>query len=186
MIDKAMVAIQEEAKRYLAQQPGLNGSVVLAPILSPDSDQVAIEMGNVGLSLINIAQDRISIPQTTKVTSTTTGLTHSNPPVRLILHVLFAARFSDYSTALRHISELIRCFQAKSVLTPQTCPGLDPKIGKLILDLYSMELEKQHYIWSMIGGKYIPSILYQVRLVTIESGLSVASGARVSEISKVG
>ena len=30
-----------------------------------------------------------------------------------------------------------------------------------------MGLEQQHYIWSMIGLRYLPSVIYKVRMLTV-------------------
>jgi hypothetical protein len=52
----------------------------------------------------------------------------------------------------------------------------------LSLDLFSLNFEQINHLWSTIGGKYFPSALYKVRLVTIEDQTNYANGEPIREI----
>jgi hypothetical protein len=63
------------------------------------------------------------------------------------------------------------------VFTPGSYPNLDIRIQKLITDLYTVNFEQLNQIWSILGGKYLPSVLYKVRQITIdEDAIDYESG----------
>lgn len=98
-------------------------------------------------------------------------MARSAPPVQLNLLVMFAANYggSTYPEALKLISSTIACFQATPVLDPQNSPGLDPRIDKLTLNIEPLSLHDLSTLWGVLGGRYVPSVLYRVRLLTIDA-----------------
>ena len=40
-------------------------------------------------------------------------------------------------------------------------------LNKLIMEVYSMPIEQQNYLWGALGAKYLPSVLYRLRLVVM-------------------
>jgi hypothetical protein len=80
---------------------------------------------------------------------------------------------TSYDTSLQYLSLIIKFFQHKNVFTPQnTLPdnGLtfDPSVEKVIVDMVSMNAEQVNHLWATLGGKYLPSVLYKMRTITIE------------------
>ena len=99
-----------------------------------------------------------------------------NPPVYLNIYILISACHSNYQTALRYLSRVIRFFQSRNVFTSDTVL-LDPTIAqddrmgefKMVLELYSPSIEELNQLWSMLGGKQYPSVLYMIRLVELQN-----------------
>ena len=60
-------------------------------------------------------------------------------------------------------------------------PDLDP-IEYLIVELYSLSFEQQNQLWASLGGKYMPSVVYKVRLVVIDKGFMGAKEKAIMEI----
>ena len=73
-------------------------------------------------------------------------------------------------------------FQFQHVFTPITHPALDPRIQKVIVDLCTLNFEQINHLWSTLGGKYIPSVLYKVRQLTIDEDLTVSENGFIKEI----
>jgi hypothetical protein len=42
-------------------------------------------------------------------------------------------------------------------------------IEKLILEMNSLNFDQLNQLWSIIGGKYQPSVVYRMRMVTVDS-----------------
>lgn len=127
------------------------------------------------ISLINIEESRISRDPRNYVQSVTPlgiqGLA-KNPAMHLNLTLLFAAvkSASSYETALESLQKVILFFQGKYVFDHiNAADDLDQKIEKLILEMVSMNTEQLNNIWSILGGKYHPSVVYRVRMVTLDS-----------------
>ena len=138
---------------------------------------------NIVISLINIEEDRVSRDPHNFIRSGT-GVIYKNPPVNLNLTLLFTSVRDNggYGLALQSIQNLIAFFQNKYVFDHSNTPGMDAGIDKLILEMISMNVEQLQLLWSMLGGKYHPSIAYRMRMVTIDS-VSDTLGFPITEIT---
>ncbi|HEX6848787.1 MAG TPA: DUF4255 domain-containing protein [Chitinophagaceae bacterium] len=117
-----------------------------------------------------------------------------NPPVELDLFVLFVAHQTNYETALRDLSGVISFFQSSSVFDEQRCPSLnstviDPQnkpwrlIEKLIFNLYSLSFEQQNNLWAMLGSKYIPSVVYKMKMLSVFDNRSKEKATPITELN---
>lgn len=158
---------------------------------------VSAEVGNIGeilasnshgsekdiiISLINIEENRISRDPQNYV-RTDTGISMKNPAIHLDLTLLFTSVKLDtgYQVALQNIQRVIEFFQKKYVFDHLHTVGLDNGIEKLILEMMSLNLEQLHQLWSMLGGKYHPSVVYKMRMITIDS-VSDINGSLIKQI----
>ncbi|MCB0502243.1 MAG: DUF4255 domain-containing protein [Bacteroidetes bacterium] len=133
------------------------------------------------LSLVNIEEDRIS-KNPDGIYRTHNSVIKRNPEILLNLYILFSANTGNYITALSRISNIIQCFQSTNFFTKESYPSLDPKIDKLHLELYTMNFEQINHLWSTLGGKYLPSVLYKMKLVTIVDEDNKVDGSLIREI----
>lgn len=134
------------------------------------------------ISLINIEENRISRDPKNYVQAGSQILL-KNPAVHLNLTLLFTAIKSAtaYEPALESLQKVILFFQGKYVFDQLNTPDLDPGIEKLILEMVSLNMEQLNHIWSILGGKYHPSVVYRVRMITIDS-VSPQGGMVIKEI----
>ena len=95
------------------------------------------------------------------------------PPVRVSLHIVFAANFPDpnYLEALRFISLVLEFFQGHGTFDRSNAPGLPPGLDKLTFDLADLDYQEMNNLWSLIGAKYIPSLVYKVRMLTFSQNM---------------
>ena len=90
--------------------------------------------------------------------------------IRFNVFLLFAAHYPhasgshNYNDGLRALSGVISFFQANNFFDHKNTPTLPPNIEKLVVEHYSLTLEQQNHLWGAIGAKYLPSVLYKVRL----------------------
>jgi Pvc16 N-terminal domain len=137
---------------------------------------------NIVISLINIEENRISRdPQ--NYARSGLDIKHKNPAVHLYLTLLFTSvrHEGGYGKALEIVQNTIAFFQKKFVFDHSNVPSLDSGIEKLILEMISLNLEQLHQLWSMLGGKYHPSVAYRMRMVTIDSATDI-DGRLIKEI----
>ncbi len=101
-----------------------------------------------------------------------------HPPVELDLFVLFAANEKDYPLALRDLSDVVSFFQSNPVFDAQKYPTLneDAKkpdtmpwqtIERLSCSIYNTTFEQLNNLWAMHGGKFMPSIVYKISMLTV-------------------
>ncbi len=160
---------------------------------------VSAELGNIGeivsgtgtnhgansdivVSLINIEENRVSRdPQ--HFIKRDNGILLKNPAVHLYLTLLFTSvrHENGYGIALQNVQRVIEFFQQKYVFDHSNSSGLNDGIEKLILDMVSFNMEQLHQLWSMLGGKYHPSVAYRMRMITVDS-ISDQQGSIIKEI----
>lgn len=187
MINETLKFISDEVNKYLSLKLGINTDprLVLGNISKAmDNDTtpgINSPTNRAILSLVNVEEDRLAKQQENFV-RTDTGITYKNPPTYLNLYILFAVNRTEYSDSLKWLAFIIQFFQYQNVFTPISHPALDPKIEKLIVDLYTLNFEQINHLWSTMGGKYIPSVLYKVRQITINEDAVISEGGIITEI----
>jgi hypothetical protein len=100
------------------------------------------------------------------------SVAQTSPAVHLNLMLMFAANFGGgkYTEALKFISATIAFFQGRSLFDHHNSPDLDPRIERIVLDMENLNVAELSNLWGILGGKYVPSILYRVRMITFDSG----------------
>jgi hypothetical protein len=181
MLDIALQFLIDELNSYSPLQKDPN--VVRLGYIVDDTGKYAFEEGTICANLIKIEEERIlksHLPEYTYVNGQQTRL---EPELKLNLHILLAARCKDYKDALKLISHLLTYFQAHSAFTSTEYPALDPAIEKLTLELQSLSYEQLNQIWAFIGGKYLPSVIYKIRMVVIQDQAITAIQPPIMEIN---
>jgi hypothetical protein len=179
MIDLAIGQMAVQLNQYLG---GLLNTaedlVVVSNLQGPDGAPAPNVSNRIVLFLTSIERDTVTqrLPE-----QTVRGI--SGPgPLFLNLYVMAAANFTgnNYPEALKFLSLVIGFFHARPVLDHSNCPDLDHGIEKLILDIENTSPQAASNIWGVLGGRYLPSVLYRVRMVVIDGG---AIHGRVPQVS---
>ncbi|SEG25236.1 DUF4255 domain-containing protein [Algoriphagus boritolerans] len=155
---------------------------------------IAIPDQSLGLSLINIEEERTNKEQQSRFINAVGKIEKRNPEIQLNLYVLITANFQnkqanntsdDYVEGLKQLSYAIAFFQSKNVFTPENSPalsGFDETLKKIVVELYSYSFEQLYNFWSVVGAKYLPSVLYKVKTLTIQENAIQESGEPIEQI----
>lgn len=187
MIDLALDFLTRQVNTYLRMKldPSSNANFIQLSNISHfgQDEDVGIDAAsqNAFLSLINIEEDRISKSQEGFVRKETT-VVYKNPKIFLNLYALFSVNLSTYSEALKRLSLIIQFFQYRFVFDTTNSPSLDSRIEKLIVEMYTLSFEQSNQMWGTLGGKYLPSVLYKVRMVGIEEDAIDAEAGLIKSI----
>jgi hypothetical protein len=95
------------------------------------------------------------------------------PDLRLVLHVLFVARFKQYDSAWEHLAKVIEYLQSHRMIDHDSNLELPAEIEKLTFELISQTFSDQSNLWAMLRTSYLPSVLYRVGLVVLRDPRSV-------------
>ena len=185
MLDLALNFLADEFNGYLVRRTGSSslGKVVPGALLDYKGN-LAITSGTVALALVNIEEERTTREQMPRrVGSGGPQELWLQPELKLNLTLLFAARMIDYSTTLKALSHVLTFFQSHPAFTVDEYPALDPRIGKIVMELYSVTPETLNQLWASIGAKYQPSALYRARLVTIQDREPIMAGPPITDVS---
>lgn len=172
MLDIALKFIADEVNAYLRKRGALDqtADLVLPAALVDDSGKWVLPEGNIGLTLVNIEEERVlreQVPERIKVDGNQVAF---QPALKLNLTVLFAARFrtEGYKSALNFLSHVLTFFQANPSFSSASHPGLDARIRKLNAELLSYTPEQLNQTWAYLGSKYLPSAIYRLRMVILQ------------------
>jgi hypothetical protein len=174
MIGATLDLLTRELNASLRRGLGLDGDIaVLSAVVGLDGQAVPQAEDRLAVFLVNIERDAAGPRSPVQRGGGLNRLMQGQPAVWLNLLVMFAANFrgANYAESLKLIAHTVAFFQSRPVFEPQNCPGMDRDIARVVLDLESLSINDLTNLWGMLGGHYLPSVLYRVRLLRIDAGL---------------
>lgn len=190
MIDKALNFICEQVNIYLQQKYGITEDLIqLDNIAWHDvADTDDRDKSNAFISLVNIEEDRISKSNENFVRNNNGSIVYKKPKIFLNLYTLFSVNLKSYEESLKRLSYIIQFFQYQNVFTQLTTPGdtlheFPDGVDQLIFDLYTLSFQDLNNLWGIMGSKYLPSVMYKMRLAIIDEDFISASGALIDKIT---
>jgi hypothetical protein len=167
MVFEALKAVSESLNHYLKSRFGMIKDKVMLSSIITDNSSPSEDKDKIAVTLINVQNEK-----TIQRGHIVPGM---RPPIYLNLFVLFSVYYGEdgsYEESLKELSAIVSFFQSNNVMDQQNSPSLDPAIDKLIFEFVNQDMQSLNYIWSMLGGKYVPSVLYKVRMITIQEGIA--------------
>jgi hypothetical protein len=153
--------------------------VVASSLLEPDGNVVPEVSNKIVVFLVNVERDTMplrALPQ-----SGAGRLVQTREPVFLNLLVMFAANFSgnNYREALKLLAGTIGFLQARPVFDRANSPGLDARFERITMEIENLNTAELSNLWGILGSRYLPSVLYRLRMVTIDEGQVITQVPRV-------
>lgn len=172
MIDSAINHISGQLNQFLKSKFDLTEDIVVVSNLMEQDGTVASNITNkLVMFLVNIAKEAVPCQSASVVPRGASRTLIKYPPVHLNLYLLFAGNFSsgNYQESLKFISNTIAFFQGHPYFDHTNTPDLGSGIEKMTLEIENLDIKDLSTLWGVLSGKYLPSILYKVRMVTIDS-----------------
>lgn len=173
MIYEVLNFLRINLDNYIADgRSGVEPVMVLSnPWTSNDSSKNFSFLNSV--SLINIEEERIFKTQLPQLLPQGKENFIQRPPdLKLNLYVLFSAYNKNYEDALKLISMVVSYFQMNTVFQKdkllKDMTPLPDGVDKLVIELYSPSFEQQNQIWASLSIGYLPSVIYKIRMITID------------------
>ena len=141
--------------------------VVVSNIVKQDGSLYESSKNKVVIFLANIEHETIISTYKTNVSVNDERYAIVAPPIYINLYLLFYANYSgrNYRDGLLMVSGIISFFQQYSNFTHDNLPGLEPEIEKLTFEMVNMDMTELSYLYGLVGTKYLPSVLYKVRMI---------------------
>lgn len=173
MIDAALEYICSQLNQSLKNAFDLQEDIaVVSNIVDQDGSVVTQASNKLVITLVNLEKESAAARKMPAVAPTSNLVAITPPSLHLNLYVMFAANFGggNYNESLKFISNTVSFFQSHPVFDRHTSPGMDARIDKLILDIENLGVHDLSNLWGILSGKYLPSVLYKVRMLTIDTG----------------
>lgn len=168
MIDVSLTFLCQTLDSYLRMQLGLDHSlVVINNLVNADGSVPEKNQNKVVITLINLEHE--SNRQFYNAgTSAGTVYARINPPLIFNLDLLISANFDDYIESLKLLSLITAFFQENPAFNRHQFPGMPAAIATLKVEIESSNSGKTHNLWTALGAKYLPSVMYKVRQIKIQ------------------
>lgn len=178
MISEALTVVVELINEYIAPSSTDDPLVFTNISKYNDGNEFSTSLNDkLILSIVNIEEDRIAKSPENYIRENSL-IRYKNPAVPINLTVLFAATHTNYDQAIMLIEKVIRFFQIKNVFTPEDTPELQEVnevnelvIEKILFEWVNLNLEQVHQLWTTLGGHYMPSIIFKVRMFMIDENI---------------
>jgi len=183
MIEQALVFTKNIFDQYLQNKYGIADSIVLINHVINSGGSIPQQNQNkVVISLINIEQETNQPFYNRKNQLPNGNYVNSTPDDRFNLDLLITAMFDDYKETLKFLNASIMFFQAHQSVNSNSHTNLPEGINKLSFILEQLKYSEMHSLWTSLGAKYTPSVVYKMKLIDIQANELVGSTSAISEI----
>jgi hypothetical protein len=182
MIDVVINHVASSANKYLMRAFDLHEDVVVVSSILEQDGSVAAHVNNkIVVSLVNIEKEVVPLSRSVSV-STNPRTINSNLPIHFNLYLMVSSYFSgsNYPEGLKFLSKTISYFHGQNVFDNQNSPTLDRNIDKIVLDIENQSMDEMSKLWGILSGKYLPSVLYKVRMVTFDANAVIGQTSEMS------
>ena len=183
LIDIALKYLRDVLDAYLVNSFGVEkGIVVLNGLVTQDGQPVQKNQNKIIISMVHLEQETTRQVYGNRMPNGA-GVARVNPPVLFNIQTLIGANFDDYSEALKLLTAAIGFFQQNLVLNRASNPDMPQGLDQLQFEIENLSLFDIHNLWSSMGAKYLPSILYKLRHVTIDLERIRQAEERVTQVA---
>jgi len=183
MINKALQFTNDVLDQFLKNRFLLDESkVVLNNLIEGNGSIPHINQNKIVISLINVEKETAKPFHVRNNKLVNGSYADINPAERYNLDILISANFDDYSEALRFLSSALFFFQVHSTIDASTSSAIPAGLTKLEFEIEKINYQQMQGLWTAMGAKYQPSVIYKMRLITIQGN---ETGGFVPKISVV-
>ena len=171
MIDAALGLIARQLNEHLRRRFQLSEDLaVLSNLLEQNGTPVPLVANKLVLFLAGVERDTLAHRAPGARLGLQPQQLATGEPVYLNLLVMCAANFSggNYPEALKFLSSAIAFFQSHHMLDQHNAPGLDARLERLMLSIENLSSSEMHSLWGIHSGRYLPSVLYRVRMISLD------------------
>lgn len=185
MIDQVLAQLAKHLNGHFRRtlQVGEDMAVV-SNLMELGGTPVAQATNKLVLFLSGVERDTLAHrPREASWASTGSTIEHA-APVYLNLLVMCAANFSGshYPEALKFLSTAIAYFQGNPSLDHQNTPDMDARLEALNLNMENLSSHEMHSLWGIHGGRYVPSVLFRIRMITLQAGAVRSREATIRQV----
>jgi hypothetical protein len=184
MISKALQFINEILDQFIKSRFGLDESkVILNNLIESNGSVPQINQNKVVISLINIEKET-SKPFYVRNSRLDNGnFSDISPAQRFNLDVLVSSHFDDYSETLKFLDAVILFFQVNPSFELSSFSNIPVGLNKLEFDIEKITYHQMQSLWTAMGAKYQPSVIYKMRLLTIQGEETTGFISAISKTS---
>lgn len=106
-----------------------------------------------------------------------------NPAERYNIDLLISSNFDDYNESLKFLDAVVYFFQINNYLDSSISSSIPDGLTRLEFEYEKISYHQMHSLWTAMGAKYQPSIIYKMKLVKAQAHETTEIIAGVTKIS---
>lgn len=167
MINKVLTVLKDRLNLPNGLQDQAGEIAVVGNIAKHEDDTSNLD-NKVVITLLSVEEESTmkNTPRYLKFNESDHVMERESQPAYLNLYVMIAANKNMYDGALLNISKVIEIFQTNNVLKYNAVSDEESDFIFRI-ELHSVPFDQLSYIWGLLGGKIMPSVLYKISVVKI-------------------
>jgi hypothetical protein len=170
MITQALQFTNYFLDQFLRNRFGLDESkVVLNNLIESDGSLPKINQNKVVISLINIERETAKPFVVRNQRMNNGNYSDVNLFERYNLDLLLSSNFDDYGETLKFLNAVILFFQVNNCLDASSSSNFPAGLTKLEFDIEKIAYHQMQNLWTAMGAKYQPSVIYKLRLITLQA-----------------
>lgn len=169
MLSNAVEFIKLKLEEFLSYKAGSSEAILQLSSLSDSNSDKNSDNNVINMSIVNIEEEE-AMANRLSYTDKEGEIQKKNPPVYLNIYLLFSMDFKDsnYLEGLHWLSFIIQFFQENKLFTADTT-AMPKKIERLNFELVNIEIDNMSRFWGALGANYQPSVIYKMRMISIDS-----------------
>lgn len=171
MIDIALTYIRDILNEHFKNEFSISESkVALSNIVKADGSSAQDVEGKIVFFLISLEEESALKNSLNRSSSQDfSSFAQKSPTLHLNMQLLFCANFDSkvYVEGLSYLSSLIRFFQINKKISIDYLSSSSSH-NKLSFELCKLDYAQLSHLWSAIGTKLMPSVIYKVGLLVFD------------------
>ncbi|WP_442266835.1 DUF4255 domain-containing protein [Tenacibaculum sp. ZS6-P6] len=171
MISKAIQFTVNSLNLYLKNKFGVSENIVIANKIVDQNGGEPIENQNkVLITVVHVEQETVKSFYNKNRKLNDNSFANKPQDERYNVFLLVTPNFEDYNETLKFLSASLQFFQTYPILDANYTSNIPKEINRLEFQFETGDgYQQMHNLWSALGAKYKPSVIYQMRLITIVS-----------------
>ena len=175
MIDTALTYIRDLLNEHFRNEFSISeNKVVLSNIIKTDGTAAQNVDGKIVFFLVSLDEESTLKNSIGRTSGKNDGsYAYKTPPLHLNLQLLFCSNFDSnvYTEGLSYLSSLIRFFHANKIISLDHLNNSNHKPGRLSFELCKLDYDQLSHLWSAVGSKLMPSVIYKVGMVMFDDDM---------------
>ena len=177
MIDRAVSLVAQRLNAHLRARFGIaDDLVVVSSLVDAEGKAPAGVRNRLVVLVTGITHDTMSRGVQGRFPALAGRVAVNPVPVHLNVHLMLASSFDpeNYLESLKILSHAVQYFQVHPVLDHLSAPEMDRSVQQLTFEIENLDTDATSQLWGILGGRYMPSVLYRMRTVTIDASALTA------------
>ena len=173
MISAVLTNITQDLNAHLNRKfQSRTDKVLLSGLVGPDGNAIIKEESALVLSIVNIEHETNTENNRGYVRLNGGGIGQQYPPVNINIYLLLSMLFNEkkYPEGLKWLSGAIGFFQSHPVFNHQNMTNFPAAVRKVTCEIVNLNIQDMSHFWGALGAKYQPSIIYKLRMLSIQEG----------------